>query len=74
MDFREKKIIELIRDVTGTHIEIDPYDSLIYDIGMSSFEMCMLAHELEIKSGRTIDYKKFNHTTRVKDLCHLLDY
>lgn len=72
MNYKEKEIIELIRDVTGTHKEIDSYDSLIYDIGMTSFEMCMLAHELEIKSCKTVDYKKFNHATRVKDLCYLL--
>ncbi len=72
MNSKEKTVVELIRDVTGTHKEIDEFDSLIYDIGMSSFEMCMLAHELEIKGGKTIDYKRFNHTTRVKDLSYLL--
>lgn len=72
MDFKEKELIELIKNVTGTNKVIDINDSLIYDLGMSSFEMCMLACALEIKSCKTVDYKKFNHTTTVKDLCKLL--
>ena len=72
MDFKEKELIELIKNVTGTNKVIDINDSLIYDLGMSSFEMCMLACELEIKSCKAVDYKKFNHTTTVKDLCKLL--
>lgn len=72
MDFKEKELIELIKGVAEINKEIDINDSLIYDLGMSSFEMCMLACELEIKSCKTVDYKKFNHTTTVKDLCKLL--
>lgn len=72
MNSREKEIIKVIKNVTGTQKEIDLNDSLIYDLGMSSFEMCMLAYELETKSCTTVDYKKFNNATKVKDLCDLL--
>lgn len=72
MKIKEKELIELIQEIIETHKEIDMNDSLIYDIGLSSFEMCMLACEIEERFYKNVDYKMFKNFTTVKDLYNLL--
>lgn len=72
MKIKEKELIELIQEIIETHKEIDMNDSLIYDIGLSSFEMCMLACEIEERFNKNVDYKMFKNFTTVKDLYNLL--
>lgn len=72
MKIKEKELIKLIKEITATHKDIDMNDSLIYDIGLSSFEMCMLACEVESRFSKNIDYKTLKQSTTVKDLYNLI--
>lgn len=72
MKIKEKELVALIQEITETHKDIDMNDSLIYDIALSSFEMCMLACAVESRFNKNVDYKTLKQSTTVKDLYNLI--
>lgn len=69
----QEEIIEVIKKIKGSNIEINIYDSLVEKIGLSSFEMILLICDLESNINRKISFSKITNSTTIQDLSQIID-
>lgn len=67
------KIIDIIKTIKDVDIDIDKDSKLIFDIGFSSFEMCLLVCELETQFETTIDFSDINNSITIDEFHNLLE-
>ena len=68
----EKIVIEKIKEIKGKDIKINPDDKLTFDIGLCSFEMCLLICELEDTFNVQMKFDNFNNGLTVSSLADLI--
>lgn len=68
------KIIDIIKKTADINddVEINKDSSLILDLGLSSFEMCLLLCELEEEFHVNIDFDNIDNSVTIGKLYELL--